>query len=209
MHPAARRDDVVVQELDPETMVYDSVRREFHLLNPLAALVFQHADGDTSPSDLAARAGEHLGADVGVPEVEAALAELERAHLLTSNGTARGARPSVTRREAAIRLAVLALGTPLVTSIIAPTPAMAASAAGRRGRGNDGVGDAGNDGPDGTPGNPGGSGTAPGHDDGNPGNDKDKEEKEKKEKEEKEKKAKEEKEKEKNDAGGSAKGGKK
>jgi hypothetical protein len=190
MHPAARRREVIVQELDQETMVYDIERQECHLLNPLAAIVFRHADGETPLGGLAVRAAERLGADVGPTQIEVALDELARVHLLDSPETESAARPSLTRRAAAKRLATLVLATPLVTSLIAPTPAMAASGHHRRSRGTNGAGNgvdaappgngnAGNYGPGTNPGNPVGSQTAPGLNGGNPtgnggGNDKEK-----------------------------------
>lgn len=174
MYPTARRSHTIAQQLDEEMMVFDSTSDQFHLLNPLAAFVFRHADGETAPGDLLRLARERFGTQLRLADVEVALDELQNADLIEPSEGRSAPRSTVSRRDAARRMAALALSVPLVTSILAPEPAMAASV---RIRGNNGVGNGvdpcpsensncGNDGVGQTPGNPGGSTTAPGH--GNP-----------------------------------------
>jgi hypothetical protein len=145
VNPTARRTNVIVQELGAETLVYDRVRNVMHSLNPVAAGVFAHADGSRSVDDLVIQL-QSLGVGADVDDVEAGLGELERVHLLdvARHGAecaatgARGAtfreqryplRPSnLTRRDAARRIGAVALAAPMIASILAPTPAMAASA---------------------------------------------------------------------------------
>lgn len=179
MHPTARRHDTIIQDLGDETMVFDSMRDEYHLLNPLAAFIYQRADGQTALGDLVTLAHERFGGTVGVVDVEVALDELQRVHLLDQPNAEDAPRPGMSRRDAARRMAALALSVPFITSIVAPEPAMAASGKPFRTFGNNGVGNgieppppgignAGNDAAGQTPGNPGGSTTAPGQNGGNP-----------------------------------------
>ncbi len=124
--PQARTDALLVEQVDAETVVYDTESKQVHCLGPLAAAVFAHCDGRTAPARLATLAGERLGTAVGEDEVAAALSQLEERRLL--------ARPplvlhdGLSRREM-MRRSVLAgaavAAVPLITSIAAPTAAMA------------------------------------------------------------------------------------
>ena len=51
--PRARQEELVVEELPDETLVYDLKRHKAHCLNRAAALVWQHCDGRTTSSDMA------------------------------------------------------------------------------------------------------------------------------------------------------------
>jgi len=53
MKPRARKDDLLIQDLPEETLVYDVVRHRAHCLNRTAALVWRHCDGKTSVEKLA------------------------------------------------------------------------------------------------------------------------------------------------------------
>ena len=48
--PRARQDELVVEELSDETLVYDLKRHKANCLNRTAALVWQDCDGQTSVS---------------------------------------------------------------------------------------------------------------------------------------------------------------
>lgn len=127
MHPTARVADLVVQPMAAETMVYDLDARTYHLLHPVAAAVFRAADGTRDVAALADAVGATLGAPVDGATVEAALAGLGDARLLAAPVAA---PTSPGRREALRRLGLAAGGlaaAALVTSIAAPSPAMAQS----------------------------------------------------------------------------------
>ena len=46
--PRARTSDLVIRELDDETLVYDTERDKAHCLNRTAALVWEQCDGKTT-----------------------------------------------------------------------------------------------------------------------------------------------------------------
>lgn len=126
MGPLARKADLIVKELPDELLVYDLARDEAHCLNRAAALVWRHCDGQTSVPQLA----RFLNVEEHLPEDEAlvwlALDRLGKAHLLQervalSPGEAGPSRRSLLRRWG------IGLLLPLVTSIVAPTPAQAVS----------------------------------------------------------------------------------
>jgi coenzyme PQQ synthesis protein D (PqqD) len=130
MHPKARRTDLIVNRVADETVVYDTTTAKAHALNPAAALVFENADGETSTERLAAIMASELGTPADEELAEMALQRLSRAGLLTEQFTPRAGPGKITRRQMMKRLGVAALALPLITSIAAPTPAMAQSASG-------------------------------------------------------------------------------
>jgi hypothetical protein len=132
MLPSARNETLLVEILEDETLVYDLVRHRAHCLNRSAALIWRHCDGKTGIAAIAAAAGRELGQTLDEAAVRLALDRLDRAHLLVRGPGRRS--ESISRREVAKKLALtgsLAVLLPAVTSIIAPTPAQAASCTGR------------------------------------------------------------------------------
>src|SRR5262249_57163726 len=53
MKPEKRREGLVVKELPEEILVYDLERHKAHCLNPAAAVVFKHSNGERSVAELA------------------------------------------------------------------------------------------------------------------------------------------------------------
>lgn len=121
-HPKARQDDLVVQELFEELVVYDLTRNQVHSLNPTAATVWQQCDGQTSPAQLAGRLQRELEPAQAEALVWLALDRLEKAELLEQ----RAARPGgvrINRRQALRTLGISALLLPVVASMAAPAAA--------------------------------------------------------------------------------------
>ena len=124
--PLARTDDLVVEDLAgdggaDEVLVYDQRNDQAHCLTREAAMVWRVCDGRTQPAELAAALSLEL--DV----VTRAIEELASCDLLDS-----GVPDGITRREATLRMAKVggvAAAAPLIYSILAPTPALAASQA--------------------------------------------------------------------------------
>lgn len=126
MKPNARREKLIVKDLGGDTVVYDEATSEAHELNRTAALVWRHCDGQKSVADLARIVGEEtaLPADEGV--VGLAIAQLTQAGLLEQSEGA--AVAAISRRQLVGRLgAAAALLLPAVTTVVAPTSAMAQS----------------------------------------------------------------------------------
>jgi len=134
MKPIARRDGVLVRELPDELIVYDLERHEAHCLNRTAALVFRRADGTRTPSEIAAALGGDTGAtDTAEREAVVSLALRQLAEISLVEGDLQPAAVDDApaqgdRRDALRRLGVgAALLLPAVVSMLAPTPAAAAS----------------------------------------------------------------------------------
>ena len=52
--PRARQDELIVEELQDETLVYDLKRHKAHCLNRTSALVWRRCDGRTTVAEVAA-----------------------------------------------------------------------------------------------------------------------------------------------------------
>jgi Coenzyme PQQ synthesis protein D (PqqD) len=122
--PSSRTDNVVIRELDDETLVYDIERDEAHCLNRTAALVWAQCDGKTTAAQAARALAGKLDASVDSDLVWLAVKQLQRFHLVEAAAKA----PRVSRRDLVLKYAPAALVLlPVIVSITAPTPAQAAT----------------------------------------------------------------------------------
>src|SRR4051794_36138143 len=135
--PAARSDGLLIEPIGDETVIYDTESKEAHCLRPLAAIVFGCCDGRATVGEIASAAHRRLGDPVSDSQVADAITQLERLGLLqtalvvrTGGGLVATSGRGVSRREMLRRVgfagAATAVGTSLVTSIVAPN-AFAAS----------------------------------------------------------------------------------
>lgn len=138
MIPVARTDKLLIQEVGNELIVYDQTNNSSHCLNNMAARVWDLCDGQNTVSDIANLLEKELDFptdfDVDIRGlVWLALEELEHYKLIKEYRKEPIAVPSISRRKV-IKTATLvggfAIGSmfPLVRSIVAPEPVMAASA---------------------------------------------------------------------------------
>ena len=128
--PRARQDELVVEELPDEILVYDLKRHKSLCLNPTAALVWRRCDGRTSVAEVAALLEEQWGAPTDEAVVWMALDRLGRAHLLSEPVTLPADRARYSRREVLRtlrRVAGISLLLPVIESIVAPRAAAQAS----------------------------------------------------------------------------------
>ncbi len=129
--PRVRQDELVVEELQDETLVYDLKCHKAHCLNRTSALVWQHCDGRMTVAEVAAALLER---QLKIPADEAvvwmALDRLGTAHLLGEQVTLPAERARYSRREmlrTLRRAAGISLLLPVVESIVAPRAAAQAS----------------------------------------------------------------------------------
>jgi hypothetical protein len=118
--PKARSEDLIVQELEDEVLVYDVATARAHCLGAEAARVWRACDGNKSEAALE----DELGLDAEI--ITRALGELESKELIEArpvvhvNGNGNGD----TRREFGLKAAkvggAVAAG-PMIYSIVAPT----------------------------------------------------------------------------------------
>lgn len=122
-----RQEGLLVHDVGDEVLVYDQERDRIHSLNQTTKVIWRQCDGQTSITDMAALLAQELGLPTDEDLVRLALEQLRRAHLLQEPRFENAVR--VSRREVLQKLGHvggLALLLPLISSITAPTPAMAA-----------------------------------------------------------------------------------
>ena len=126
-NPQARENNIVVQKVFDEFVIYDLDKDRVHALNPMAAFVWQHCTGQRTPADLTALIRQEFQTPQAESLLWLALDRLEQAYLLQDKVTRPTGSQVVTRRQmfkmAGVGLALI----PVVASIVAPTVAQAAS----------------------------------------------------------------------------------
>ncbi len=128
MQPKARHRNVIVREIAGEFVLYDEKTQRAHELNAAAASVWRHCDAKTSIGDLAAALAIETALPADEEVVHLALDQLSKAGLLEGPHEAFEARMS--RRQIVHRLGLagsLAFLLPVVSTLVAPSPAMAQS----------------------------------------------------------------------------------
>ena len=128
--PFARTDQLIVQEVPNEVLVYDLERHQAHCLNRASAFVWKHCDGKTTVAQAARLLERELSQAVGPDVVWLALSQLRKFHLLgEAEGTIFTTR--VSRRDLVRKHLPAALALPLIMSIAAPTAAQTATCVGQ------------------------------------------------------------------------------
>ena len=116
-------------ELKDEILIYDLERHKAHCLNPSAAAVWRSVNGSNTTTEIVKLLQKDLGEQIDDSFVQLALERLARRHLLEEPSASLAKTVFPTRRQVMKRVG-LAVALPLVTSILAPTAAQAASCLG-------------------------------------------------------------------------------
>jgi Coenzyme PQQ synthesis protein D (PqqD) len=115
----------IVREVADEFIIYDEDTHTAHCLNKTAAQVWQFSDGKKTVTQIARAMEQDLKSPVEEDLVWVTLRKLAKSGLLINR---ENAEISLSRRALLGKLKVAAfLAVPVVTSIIVPTPAEAAS----------------------------------------------------------------------------------
>ena len=128
--PRARQDELVVEELPDETLVYDLKRHEAHCLNRTSALAWRRCDGRTTVAEVAVLLERELKIPADEAVVWMALDRLSGAHLLKEEVTLPADRTRYSRREMLRtfrRVAGISLLLPVIESIVSPLAAAQSS----------------------------------------------------------------------------------
>ena len=121
-----RQDGRIIKRVDDELVIYDEQNHKVSHLNKAAAIVWEYCDGASSLDDLAHTLASHSELPASVDLAGLALQELRDADLIEGSFASVAGR-GVARRDVIARMAGFALALPAVVSLLAPTPAMAAS----------------------------------------------------------------------------------
>ena len=125
--PRARKQNLITKEVAGELVIYDQASDRVHCLNSTAAFVWTHCDGETSLATMAGMLEAEIKSPVEQDVILYALKQLHKSKLLDDTFDVIATKPVLSRR-AIMRLGLAtALTIPLVTSIVSPTAAQAAS----------------------------------------------------------------------------------
>jgi len=126
--PKMRKQNLIIDELPDEVLVYDLDRHKAHCLNHTAALVWRRCDGKTGPKEIARRVQSELDQPFNEDMVWLAVRQLNQIHLLAEPVGLPPKLAGMSRRRMMRTLGIAAVvAVPLVTSIVAPTAAEAAT----------------------------------------------------------------------------------
>jgi hypothetical protein len=128
--PVARRDGLLVEEVEDELVVYDQAKDSAHRLNRTAAIVWRHCDGKHDTAQLLQVLEAEVGKDLADEDlVRISLDLLADKGLLEDAAPQRAADETRLSRRRFIRrvgtVGAAALVLPSVTSLVAPTAAHA------------------------------------------------------------------------------------
>jgi hypothetical protein len=127
--PISRQENIVVQNIDGEILIYDLIKNKAFCLNQTSALVWQACDGTRTIAEITSFLGKQLNSQADEDVVWLALDMLSKENLIRDNYQL-GEKFSGLSRRAAIRKIGLSSLTalPLITSLTAPLAVHANSA---------------------------------------------------------------------------------
>ncbi len=126
--PESRKNDIVIQELEDEVLVYDLLKNKAFCLNKTSAVIWQLCDGKKSIEEIAYATGKKLNSTVSDEMVGLALEQLNKDELLESNQNSFSYLNGLSRREAIRKIGFTSLvALPIVSSLVAPSALHAAS----------------------------------------------------------------------------------
>jgi hypothetical protein len=127
--PQARRSGLIIQEVDSEVLIYDQDTDKAHCLNQTAAKVWKYCDGETTVAEACSALSHDLETVVDEKLVWYAVDQFSKDNLLEQAIVPPAFIVAGMNRRQMVRTLGLAaiVALPLVTSIVAPTPAQAAT----------------------------------------------------------------------------------
>lgn len=125
-NPIARQEGLVIQEMPDEILVFDLETNKAHCLNQTAAFVWKSCDGTKSVAEIGRLLGSEANKPVEEDLVWLAIDQLNENNLLAQ--TVKSDFKNQTRREVIKKVGLAAvIALPLISSLVAPTAALAAA----------------------------------------------------------------------------------
>ena len=127
--PISRHENLVVQNIDGEILIYDLIENKAFCLNQTSALVWQACDGTRTVAEITDLLGKQLNSEVKEDVVWLALNMLSKENLIRDNYQLSEKFDGLSRREALRKIGLSSLiALPLITSLVAPLAVHANSA---------------------------------------------------------------------------------
>lgn len=126
--PKSRDNELVVQELGKEVLIYDLNNHKAYCLNETSAIIWKLCDGKTSVGQMSLLSAGQLNKPISEDMIWLALDDFKQNNLLADNKSVRIEFNGLSRREV-IKKAALAsmVALPIIIGIIAPRAIHAAS----------------------------------------------------------------------------------
>ena len=130
-YPISRKEDIVMQHLESEILIYDLKANKAFCLNETSTLVWQACDGNHSISEISQDLSNQLNQPISQDLVWLALDQMKREKLLTNSGEVKSSFHGLSRREVIRKVGLASMvALPLISSIVAPKAINAQSTAG-------------------------------------------------------------------------------
>jgi hypothetical protein len=119
--PLSRKENIVVQELDGEVLIYDLTENKAFCLNQTSALVWQSCDGTRTIAEINDLLGKQLNSQVNEDVVWLALDQLSKENLIQTDYKPNEKFSGLSRREVIRKVGLASvIALPVVTSLVAP-----------------------------------------------------------------------------------------
>ena len=126
--PKSRQQNIVVQEVNGELLIYDLNLNKALCLNRPSALIWEACDGERSISEITKIVGEKLKTEINEDFTWLALDKLKKENLMVNPEEITQNFNGLTRREVIRRIGFSSMvALPIVTSMVAPSAAYAQS----------------------------------------------------------------------------------
>ena len=129
--PKTRNENIVVQEMDNEILIYDLKTDKAFCLNETSALIYQLCDGKRNIPEINRQLNKHLNESVSEELIWLALDNFKKENLLEENEKFEIDFNGLNRRQIIKKIGLASLiALPMVSSVVAPSAANAASGLG-------------------------------------------------------------------------------
>jgi len=126
--PLGRQEDIVVQELNDEVLIYDLKENKAFCLNETSALVWQMCNGENSVADISQTIGKKLNSPANEDLVWLAIDQLKKENLIANSEEVVPNFNGLSRREVIRKVGLSTmLAIPTILALHAPTAAQGAS----------------------------------------------------------------------------------
>jgi hypothetical protein len=130
-YPMGRKDNLVVQEIDGEVLIYDLTENKAFCLNETSALVWQACDGTKSAAEISQFISQKLNLPANEDLVWFAVDQLKKEKLIENKNDLPDNFAGMSRREVIKKVGLGSMiALPIVASMIAPSAVLAQSCTG-------------------------------------------------------------------------------
>lgn len=129
--PVSRKDEIVIQELDGEVLIYDLRSNKAFCLNATSAAIWKLCDGGKSVADIAGRVAKDFKASNSEDLVWLALDQLNKEKLISDSPDLGTRFEGMSRRQIIKKIGLGSLvALPVVAGLVAPPAVLAQTACG-------------------------------------------------------------------------------